>query len=704
EPPSSEDLDPSPHTDAPPDRATCPTPSSMKSQQIQEALADAGIPAVFTGGQGIFSSPAASAWLGLLDAVLDPRLPRLLQLSESPLIGWTPQRLARALDDDRFGLMALIKLVREALETTGPTAAFELLAARTELVPRLLSSTAAGERLLTDLRQVTERLDEAARVETLDLVALRGWLFENIGSAGNSPDDDAVRRLETDLPAVTIMTIHKAKGLQFPVVALPDMASRFVSVKPPDRLRRTLVHENGELVLDVFGDLDARRDDTKLAEEQAEDLRLLYVAATRAQSRVIGWWANTQRTTDSSPLHRLVASRSTQGQPPPVSIPAGRDPQGWLLDRRLVEVVSVPRAGGLLRAPAPAAPSIELVARVFHDTIDRGWARTSYTRLTSGAHEATGADPVPGGGDEPELDTSVLAPDHGHDSAIPDDATALAGLPGGTQFGSLVHSVLEQVDPASEQLDSELTSAAQQMLARWPVSDVPAATLASGLAAVVRTSLGELTDGRSLADLGAGNRLTELEFELPMGSPGPRHTLADLAALWSDPALVPADDPLAGYGPVLSRSAVSGEQLAGFLTGSIDVLLRVPARPSEAPTRTGPRFVVLDYKTNRLPVAPGEQLGSRHYTPEAMRAAMIAAHYPLQALLYTVAAHRFLQRTVRGYRPESHLRAVGYLFVRGMTGSPSEADATRLPGVFIWHPRAALIEAASQLLAGDRRQ
>lgn len=675
----------------------------VTGEQIQQALIGAGIPAVFTGGEGIFSSTAAQAWLTLLDAALDPRLPRLLQLSGTPLVGWSAERLARALDDDRNELMVLVKMLRLALREQGPTGAFEMLSARTGLVPRLLSEGGEGERLLTDLRQVTERLEQAVHQERLDVVALREWLFEHIDTAGRSPDDDAVRRLETDLPAVTVMTIHKAKGLQFPVVALPDMADRFVSDTPQSRLRRTLVHDHGRLVLDLFGDLDPERDETKLAEEQAEDLRLLYVAATRAQSRVIAWWANTRRTTDNSPLHRLVTSTGLDGRPPAAGVPGGRDPQQWPLDRELVEVVSVPRPSGLLRAPGPSRDIGELGARSFHDHIDRAWARNSYTRLTAGAHDPGLPEQVPGG-DEPELDPGIPATAGTERPTAAQESTVLAQLPGGTQFGSLVHSILEEVDPASPALERQLTSSAQRMLARWPVAGIGAEQLASGLRTVLRTSLGQLTHGRSLADLGATNRLAELEFEMPLGSSSRRRELADLAALWEDPALVPPDDPLAEYGSVLAHSGVSSSVLAGWLTGSIDVLLRVP--PAQLPDNGGradpasSRYVVLDYKTNRIPVPAGHVLGPHDYTRKAMAEAMIAAHYPLQALLYCVAAHRFLRRRLPGYRPGTHLGGVGYLFVRGMDGSSAGARASELPGIFSWHPQAALVEAASRVLAG----
>jgi exodeoxyribonuclease V beta subunit len=124
--------------------------------------------------------------------------------------------------------------------------------------------------------------------------------------------------------------------------------------------------------------------------------------------------------------------------------------------------------------------------------------------------------------------------------------------------------------------------------------------------------------------------------------------------------------------------------LRGFLTGSIDAVLRVP----------GPRFVVVDYKTNRLGTG---DLTVAHYTPERMAAEMMRAHYPLQALIYVVALHRYLRWRIPSYRPETHLGGARYLFVRGMVGPDTPPGA----GVFAWDAPPALVSALSDLLAGS---
>ena len=114
----------------------------------------------------------------------------------------------------------------------------------------------------------------------------------------------------------------------------------------------------------------------------------------------------------------------------------------------------------------------------------------------------------------------------------------------------------------------------------------------------------------------------------------------------------------------------------------------------EGPGTAAPAYVVVDYKTNRL--ARGD-LTALHFSREAMAAEMLRAHYPLQALLYCVALHRYLRWRQPGYDPARHLGGVQYLFVRGMVGPETPSGC----GVFDWTPPAQLVVELSDLLAGS---
>jgi exodeoxyribonuclease V beta subunit len=147
------------------------------------------------------------------------------------------------------------------------------------------------------------------------------------------------------------------------------------------------------------------------------------------------------------------------------------------------------------------------------------------------------------------------------------------------------------------------------------------------------------------------------------------------------------------YAERLENPSLGQQLLRGYLSGSIDVVLRVGEEP---------RYLVVDYKTNRLGT-PDEPLTALDYTPAAMSEAMLHSHYPLQALLYSVVLHRYLRWRQPGYDPERHLGGVLYLYVRGMCGPETPMVDGNPCGVFSWHPPAAMVVELSDLLDGRLR-
>jgi len=328
------------------------------------------------------------------------------------------------------------------------------------------------------------------------------------------------------------------------------------------------------------------------------------------------------------------------------------------------------------------------VAASFDRGVDVAWRRTSYSALTAAVHE------TPAIASEPELGERVAEKEDEPAVPVGDDEEAvlsqtpspMAGLPGGTAFGTLVHAVLEKTDFTAADLAGELARHAAELLPRLGPAGLDAGELAGALVPSLLTPLGRLAGERPLAAIAPADRLNELEFELPLaGGDRPRGAprLGELADLLQ--AHLPADDPMAPYAAALADPVLGDAPLRGYLTGSIDAVLRVEGR-----------YVVVDYKTNRL-APPDVPLTAGHYRPEALATAMLQAHYPLQALLYEVALHRFLRWRLADYDPQRHLGGALYLFLRGMCGAGSSDPA---PGVFAWHPPAALVVATSLLLAG----
>lgn len=265
-------------------------------------------------------------------------------------------------------------------------------------------------------------------------------------------------------------------------------------------------------------------------------------------------------------------------------------------------------------------------------------------------------------------------------------SSLMNGLSGGAVFGTLVHEILEHVDTGAPDLAAEVLARCREAAEFGATPDDPA-EVAAALVAVLRTPLGTGDLAHlTLAEVAPADHLAELDFEIPLGADdGAAATLSTIADLLE--RHLPAGDPLAPYADRLRE--VPGAALRGYLTGSIDSVLRIA-------TPDGPRFTVVDYKTNRL--ARGD-LTTADYTAAAMAREMISSHYVLQALLYSVALHRFLSWRVPGYAPATHLGVVQYHFVRAMIGPDSPPGA----GVFEWHPPAALVVAVSDALAGGGR-
>ncbi|AEG43602.1 UvrD-helicase domain-containing protein [Isoptericola variabilis] len=669
---------------------------------VRDALVAAGVPAVVSGLSSVFGTPAAQDWLTLLGALEQPgHHGRAAALALTPFVGWDAARLATATDAERDELSDTVRAWARALADKGVAALLEAVAAG-GVAERLLR-TAAGERTLTDVRHVGQALHLAAVEGRLGPAALTDWLRRRIAEAGEDYAEERSRRLETDAAAVQVVTVHASKGLEFPVVYVPFAWDRYEdSRRPPVALR---FHDDlGARILHVGGQDDVHHKaalERHLAEDRGEDLRLLYVALTRAANQVVTWWAPSNNSGRGA-LSRVLLGDHAPGMQPPGHVP---QPTDEAVAQRLaalaaasdgtVAVETVTARPEPVRWTAPAESRPDLGVARFDRRLDLAWRRTSYSGLTAAAHEHPGVASEP---EEPgvqdEVDVALRGAaraDHPARAVV----SPLADMPAGAAFGTLVHEVLEHVDTTAPDLRAEIARrCAEAGAARMPGVDDD--ELAAALEVVLDSPLGPLAGGRTLREVRPADRLAELEFELPLaGGDTPRGAsrLDDVAALLRR-HLAP-DDPFAPYPDLLE--ALGESRLRGYLTGSIDAVLRV--RSVDVGPDGGPRYLVVDYKTNRLGV-PDEPLTAWHYRPEAMAEAMMRAHYPLQLLLYLAALHRFLRWRQPGYDPDVHLAGGLYLFVRGMCGPSTPVFDDGPAGVMAWRPPAGLVAALSALLDG----
>ncbi|GAA1646382.1 exodeoxyribonuclease V subunit beta [Kribbella alba] len=658
----------------------------------REELARAGIPAVYSGDLDIFASQAAQDWLCLLEAFEQPHRSGLVRAAATTMFFGETAASLRAGGEgltDRTG--QTLRAWADRLRTSGVAAVFE--AAQAHGMTQRVLGWRGGERDMTDLAHLAELLHETAHREGFGLPALLDWLREECHGSGRTAE--RTRRLDSDAAAVQIMTVWVSKGLQYPVVYLPFGFTRHV-VEETELL---VFHQDGERRLDLGGKRHrGHRANQKLwrAEEAGDDIRLTYVALTRAQSQVVAWWAPSWDEINGG-ISRLLRGRK-QGEP---IVPDTLD-RPSSDDEVLIWLRRWQQAGGPVVEDSVIAEQVEpvpeelpggLAAGIFSREVDLAWRRTSYSGLIRAADQQVGG--VASEHEESQLEDESVDPVPTPEAA-PTDAvpSPMDGLPAGATFGSLVHAVLEEADPQAPDLHAELAGKVREQLRFWRV-DVTADALATAMLPLHTTPLGPLIPGLTLGDLGRADRLRELDFEIPLAG-GDETVATDVQLAQLAPLLrthLSADDPLLPYADRLEQPLLGRQSLRGYLTGSIDVVLRVPHG-------SGHRFVVVDYKTNRLG-DPEQPATSAEYGPEQLGVAMLHSDYPLQAMLYSVVLHRYLRWRLPGYDPEVQLGGVIYLYLRGMCGPGTPLVDGHPAGVFSWPMPTSLVLALSDLLDGS---
>ena len=692
---------------------------------ISDALKALGIPAVIARGDNVLESEASTHFHRLLAAVARPADARRARAAGlSWFFGWDAGRIAAASDAELSALQVQLHAWGETLSKRGISAFVGQVWTETSVASRVLQLP-NGDRAMTDLNHIAEILSLSGGRQASPATLLT--TFESLSGGSDDGDSEAdltARRIESEARAVQIMTTFVAKGLEYPVVCCTSLWAPS-GAKARDNIwwdtstnKRTIDVATSE----KWGSADERAKRELLANQEAvgSHLRVLYVALTRARHHTAVWWLPTKADWKTG-LARVLFARDHQGVIDPVlfnspeldhiDVDESMARLQPLVDRSNgeLEVVIVDDPGESSRSwkGETASEPVELDVATFNRHLDRDRSRLSFTGITSGAYDdhhlidpfddtAGDADDADEGPTESRslaanvlLDEDVLLDDE--PTSIGDAALPLGDILGGAGFGTLVHEVLEDIDFTAVDLTTEIAGAVADRLAwnPWPVNEQ---RLIAGLHAVVQTPLGPLFGGRSLAELAPADRLNEMNFDLTLGEGGRRATDADIGRLLIDH--LPPNDPLGPWAASLADGPFSAV-LAGHLTGSIDLVARVRHDGVE-------RFVVSDYKTNRLAPANVTPTAA-HFHPDQLPAAMAEHHYPLQALLYSVALHRYLRWRLNEYDPSVHLGGCAYLFVRGMVG-PDTPTTDGVPnGVFSWTPPCELVTDLSDLLDGYDR-
>ncbi|MBT1870282.1 exodeoxyribonuclease V subunit beta [Enterobacter mori] len=614
--------------------------SRQEAALVRDALTLFNIPSVYLSNRdSVFETLEAQEMLWLLQAVLAPERESTLRSALASAMMGLNARDIDALNNDEEAWDNVVEEFahyRERWQKRGVMAMLRELMAKRQIAENMLA-TAGGERRLTDILHISELLQEAGTQLESEHALVR-WLSQQIADP-NSNSSSQQMRLESDKHLVQIVTIHKSKGLEYPLVWLPFIANYRVQDQAFYHDR-----ESFEAVLD----LSKAESSVELAEAErlAEDLRLLYVALTRSvwhcSLGIAPLFRRRGEKSGETDFHLSALGRLIQlGEP--------KDAAGL---RQCIEALCgdhialhIPASPDNSRWQMPEQPVDDLNARQIQRTLADDWRVTSYSGLQQ--HGQSIAQDL-----MPKLDVDAA----GVGDVLPEPALTPHQFPRGASPGTFLHSLFEELDFTQP----VYTEWVLKMLQSGGFDEKWQPVLTDWVTAILQAPLTQ--QGISLNQLTAKDKQVEMEFYLPIASPLKADALD---------ALIREYDPLSAGCPPLNF-----RQVQGMLKGFIDLVFRHEGR-----------YYLLDYKSNWL----GDS--SDAYTQDAMASAMQQHRYDLQYQLYTLALHRYLRHRIADYRYEDHFGGVIYLFLRGVDAADPNS------GIFSTRPDAALIEKMDELFA-----
>ncbi|MBV7300032.1 exodeoxyribonuclease V subunit beta [Enterovibrio paralichthyis] len=626
--------------------------TGSEAARVKQALARQGIASVYLSNRdSVFASHLAQDVQRLLAAVLMPENERALRAAlASGLFALTAKDIDELNHDEKAWERAVVEFAtyQSVWFSRGVMPMLRQMMQRRKIAERLLCEE-NGERILTDLMHLAELLQQAS--QTLDSHhALIRWLADHIDNPNGNSEEQQVR-LESERDLVQIVTIHKSKGLEYDLVFLPFACNYRPSSRPfyHDEAHRPILSLiNTEHAIE-------QADQERLA----EDLRLIYVALTRA---VYGCYIGLaplkegrKSGGDTGLHHSALGYLIQQGE--------AADTAGL---RSAVEKLIEPSSRAMQMLPPPALESgkldiateesTSLSARQFQGQIRRDWRLTSYSGLVKQGHSGSALP------DLPAFDIDAASEQSPEVEESAEDVLSIFRFPKGARPGTFLHTLFENVEFDQSMFSEEVAAMIRHQLLLENYDEAWVPVLQTLLSDVVSQPLND--EGMMLAHIDAAARLTEMEFVMPVSRLNATRVNS----------LIREHDALSA-----KAGELNFETASGMLKGFLDLVFCWQGK-----------YYVLDWKSNYLGDSPSD------YTEAALAEAMVDHRYDFQYQIYSLALHRFLKQRLPDYDPERHFGGVYYLFVRGI-------EAGTRHGIFYTRPSIELLDGLDAMFTDGER-
>ncbi|MDX8414394.1 MAG: exodeoxyribonuclease V subunit beta [Mariprofundales bacterium] len=584
-----------------------------EATELREALRERGVGAVTANNHSVFDSEEATGLLPLLAAIIHCRDGmRLRQALTSTLLGKNYQAMHQSISDEAQWVAWSEQWSRlhDIWLRRGFIQAFQQLLRQLHIGERL-AQTPQAERRLTNLLQLGELLQQASQ-SISGMEALLVWFTQQIAHPKQA-GEEAEMRLENDRALVQIVTVHASKGLEYPIVFVPYLWT----CKPRTLGKQLLSFYDKKRFLEAGSNLAHLHMAEK--ERLAEDVRLAYVALTRACAKVYLVWGHAGKDAKASALgwllHTTQQAADLDQSQPDAAVSSASVTQA-------LQTLHCASNGNIELHTLPLAPA-DIVTLTEHDcrgdaltptpfsgTIAADWRIASFSSLTRDVHQNLSS-------------AQQATTQQNHNNAA-------FNFPAGSQVGLFIHAMLETMDFQGD-ISSSVAAFVQQEGIRYGLQpDTHTAPLQQWMQTMLTTALNR--DGLMLTAISTTQRLNELSFDFSI-------TKLDIHKL----------------NHLLNREAngqlqpLQASNCRGFVTGIIDLLFEHNGR-----------YYIADYKSNHL----GSSL--EFYTPKRLQQAVWDRRYDLQYLIYTLALHRYLKLRIADYDYDTHIGGVYYLFLRGM--------------------------------------
>ncbi len=622
--------------------------SHAQASAVQGALAAYGIPSVTRGHESVFATEEARELCRVISAVAEPGRSRLVRsAAATSILGYEALTIYMMNEESGEGAAILGELTdrfyacRDTWLMSGFMDMFTLLLHNENITVRILGRD-GGERSIANISHLSEILNMVQFENRFSPPELAAW-FENSVTEPPSGEEYSVR-LDKDSDAVNIITMHACKGLEYPVVYSPYLTHTW---QPPGDA--VVYHDTSRGNIPVLClDRDAVTDQQKRIksdEDLAESIRLMYVALTRAKSmcRVLFMMKRTFRS--SAPFYLLLGEH-VDGK---LKVEDCYAPFMTRLSGLASELngeinFSVIRGDRGRRYTPDAGEGMSFEQKTFSGEINRTWNMQSYSSITRSSHDEKG---------------------DGFAGKTSEEGEGIFAFPRGAKAGLCLHEIFEITDFREGKRES-VSTAVQALLRRYGFDDSWTDDITGMFFNVTGAKLpGD--DGISLSEIGTTDRLSEMEFNFPLGE----FSLSGLREIFSNAPL---------YGKaVYQRLTGNDAGLRGMMKGFIDLVFR-----------KGDRYYIADWKSNHLGTDSG------NYNLSRMEEEMLRHNYHLQYYLYTVALHRYLSmRLGDSYSYSRNFGGVYYFFIRGMTAGDNS------PGIFHAMPDGETVVNLDKFFSGE---